>query len=147
MSGEAIILRGTTRVLEANGAAIANNAVGMADDATYSIFDHGGGYRDAKFVLSFYFYSTPVEGSELALFAQPLDIVGTADAEVPEMARPTVDLGSFIVNDVVTSQNAELLVENVPWNARYWIGNRGTGQTLIAGWSLCVTPYTDAPAP
>lgn len=146
MSGEVIILPGTKRVLEANGVLIANNTLVQADDATYNIFVHGSGYRDAKFVASFTFATAPTEGTDLALFAQPLDIEGTNDAEVPEMTRPTVVLGTFVVNNVTTTQYAELIVRGVPWNAAYYLGNRGTGQSVSAGWGLAVIPCTDAPA-
>lgn len=147
MAGEATVKPGTPKVLEANGAAIANNAVGQANDATYSIFLDGSSYPDAKFVLSNVVFSVaPTEGTLLSLCAQPLDIDGAADAEVPEPTRPTVPLGNFVVNNVTTAQAMELIVQDVPWLASYYIYNNGTGQSLNAGWALKVTPCTYAPA-
>ena len=147
MANETIIVTGTQKTLEANGAAIANNAVGMADDAPYDIFADSPGYSDAKFVLGLTFAVAPTEGTAVVLLARPLDIDGTVDAEVPEATRPTVYIGSAIVNNVTTPQYHEIIAEDVPWDAEYYLHNSGTGQTLSAGWTLKVTPYTTAPAP
>ena len=146
MSGETIIKLGTPKTLEANGASIANNTLAQADDANYSISADGAYYPDAKFVLAATFGTGPAEGTTLALYARPLDIDGTNDAEVPETTRPTVFIGTFSVNNVTTAQYAELIVQDVPWNASYYLHNNGTGQTLSAGWTLKVTPCTVAPA-
>ena len=146
MSGETILVTGTPKTLEANGASIANNALELADDAGYSVSVDGSYYPDAKFVLAATFGTAPTEGTTLALYARPLDIDGTNDAEVPEMARPTVFIGTFVVNNVTTAQYIELLAQDVPWSASYYIHNNGTGQTVSAGWTLKVTPCTVAPA-
>jgi len=147
MSGEAIRARGITKTLEANGASIANNAIAQADDATYDITADGDDYEDAKFVASFTFGTAPTEGTVLALYARPLDIDGTNDAEVPEAARPTVYIGNFVVNNVTSTQYAELVGYDVPDKADYYLHNNGTGQTVSAGWTLKVTPRSRAPAP
>lgn len=146
MSGETIIVLGTPKTLEANGAAIVNNVLEQADDASYSVIADGGGFPDAKFVISGSFATAPTEGTTLALYARPLDIDGTADAEVPETTRPTVFIGTFVVNNVTTTQTIEMIAQDVPWKADYYLHNNGTGQTLSAGWSLKVTPFTVAPA-
>ena len=146
MSGETILAIGTPKTLEAAGASIANNSLAQADDASYSVVADGGYYPDAKFVLSATFATAPTEGTTLALYARTLDIDGTADAEVPEATRPTVYVGSFVVNNVTTAQTIELIAQDVPWIADYYIHNNGTGQTLSAGWTLKVTPFTVAPA-
>ena len=147
MSGETIIKLGTPKTLEANGASITNNALAQADDANYSVVSDGAYYPDAKFVLSATYTTTaPTEGTTLALYARPLDIDGTNDAEVPETTRPTVFIGTFAVNNVTTAQYIELLAQDVPWNAAYYLHNNSTGQTVSAGWTLKVTPYTVAPA-
>lgn len=146
MSGETIIKLGTPKTLEANGASIANNTLAQADDASYSVASDGAYYPDAKFVISVTFGTAPTEGTTLALYARPLNIDGTNNAEVPEITRPTVFIGTFSVNNVTTAQYAELIVQDVPWNASYYLHNNGTGQTLSAGWTLKVTPYTVAPA-
>ena len=146
MSGETILKLGTPKTLEANGSSITNNSVVQADDATYSVASDGAYYPDAMFVASFTFGTAPTEGTILALYARPLDIDGTADAEVPEATRPTVYIGSFVVNNVTTTQYAELIAHDVPWLASYYLHNSGTGQTVSAGWTLKVTPCTVAPA-
>lgn len=146
MAGETILKLGTPKTLEAAGASIANNALAQADDANYDIAADGAYYPDARFVASFTFGAAPTEGTVLALYARPLDIDGTADAQVPEAARPTVYIGSFVVDDVTTAQYAELIGRDVPWKADYYLHNNGTGQTVSAGWTLKVTPCTVAPA-
>ena len=146
MSGETILKFGTPKTLEANGASIANNTLAQADDANYGVVADGAYYPDAKFVLSATFGTAPTEGTTLALYARPLDIDGTNDAEVPETTRPTTFVGTFVVNDVTTAQYIELLAQDVPWNAAYYIHNNGTGQTVSAGWTLKVTPFTVEPA-
>ena len=146
MSGETIIKLGTPKTLEASGASIANNTLAQADDASYSVSADGAYYPDAKFVLAATFGTAPPEGTTLALYAQPLDIDGTNDSDAPEATRPTVFIGTFTVNNVTTAQYIELLAQDVPWNASYYIHNNGTGQTLSAGWTLKVTPCTVAPA-
>jgi hypothetical protein len=147
VSNETILKIGTPKTLEANGASITNNAIAQADDATYGVFTDGGSYPDAKFVLSATFGTAPSEGTTIALYAQPLDIDGTSDADIPETTRPTVFVGVFVVNNVTTTQYIELLASDVPWLASYYLHNNGTGQTISAGWTLKVTPATRAPAP
>ena len=140
MSGETMVVFGTPKTLEANGANIANNAVVQADDASYDQVADGGGFIYADFTLSFAFCTAPTENTVLALYARPLDIDGTADAEVPEATRPTMFVGSFVVNNVTTTQYATLIERQVPAKADYYIHNSGTGQTVSAGWTLKVTP-------
>ena len=146
MATETILVTGTTKTLEANGAAIANNAVGQADDATYDIQADGGGYPDVRFVLGLTFSVAPTEGTTVALLARPIDVDGTADAEVPETSRPTVYIGAAIVNNVTSAQYHEIYAQDVPWKAEYYLHNAGTGQTIAAGWTLKVIPYTVKPA-
>ena len=146
MSGETILKLGTPKTLEASGTSIANNSLAQADDASYSVATDGSYYPDAKFVVSGAFATAPTEGTTLALYARPLDIDGTLDAEVPEATRPTVFVGAFVVNNVTATQTIELIAQDVPWNADYYLHNNGTGQTLSAGWTLKVTPFTVAPA-
>lgn len=136
---------GTLVTLEANGGSITNGSVVQADDANYAISSYAY-YPHAKFVASFTFGTAPTEGTALSLYARPLDIDSTNDAEVPEATRPTVFIGSFIVNNVTTAQYAELIAEDVPWNAAYYLHNNSTGQTVSAGWTLKVLPFTVKPA-
>jgi len=146
MSNEAIVVKGTEKTLEASGAAIANNTLAQADDASYNIFTDGLGYPDARFVLVGSFATAPAENTTLALYARPLNLDGTADADAPEITRPTRYIGIFVVNNVTTGNPLECSAQNVPWEADYYIHNNGTGQTLSAGWKLLVTPCTIGPA-
>lgn len=146
MSNEAIVKLGTQKTLEASGAAIANNTLALADDASYSIAADGAYYPDARFVLTGTFTVAPTENTTLALYARPLNINGTGDADAPETTRPTQYIGVFAVNNVTTAQSLVLMAQNVPWEADYYIHNNGTGQTLAAGWVLLVTPCTIGPA-
>lgn len=146
MSGETIVKLGTVKTLEANGAAIANNALAQADDASYDIVADGAYYPDADFVLTVTFGTAPTEGAVIALYARPLDVDGTADTEVPETTRPTLFIGSFAVNNVTTAQTLTLRAYDVPTKADYYLHNNGTGQTVSAGWTLKVIPRTVAPA-
>lgn len=146
MSNEAIVFQGTQKTLEANGAAIANNALAQADDASYGIVADGLSYPDARFVLTGTFPVAPTENSTLALYARPLNIDGTADADAPETTRPTQFIGTFVVNNVTSAQSLVCDAQDVPWEADYYVHNNSTGQTLAAGWKLLVTPCTIGPA-
>lgn len=132
---------GTPKTLEANGVSIGNNALALADDATYAVVADGGSRAHAKFVISVTFLVAPVENATIDLLARPLNISGTNDAEVPEVTRPDVYIKSFSVNNVTTTQYIELLAENVPWEAEYYLMNNGTGQTISSGWTMTVTPF------
>jgi hypothetical protein len=146
MAGEAIVKWGTQKSLEANGGAIAANAVVQANDATYSLAADGANYPDAEFVLAAAFSVAPTEGGVLALYARPLNIDGSADAEVPEAALPVWFVGQFQVNNVTTTQYMTLLAEDLPAEAEYYIHNVSAAQTVSAGWSLKVKPRTLGPA-
>lgn len=147
MAGETIVAFGTTKTLEANGAAISNNTVAQADDATYDQVADGGGFAFADFALSFTFGTAPTENAVLAIYARPLDIDGTSDAEVPETTRPTFFVGSIPVNNVTTAQFGFLMERKVPPKAAYYVHNLATGQTVSAGWTLKVTPRSYKAAP
>lgn len=149
MSGEGIVFRGTPKTLEASGSSITNNSVVQADDASYDTTSDGAGYPDAEFVLTCAFGTGPTEGTVVQLMARPLDIDSTNDAEVPEMARPTLLIGVFVVNNVTTTQYIPMqgiYARDVPVKADYYLGNNGTGQTVSSGWKLVVTPRTKGPA-
>jgi hypothetical protein len=150
VSGEIISVWGTPKVLEANGALIANNALVQADDATYDLVTDGASFPHAEFVLTGAFSVAPTEGMTLALYARPLDIDGTLDADVPEATRPTIFIGTFTVNNVATSQTMALngvIAYDLPKKAEYYLHNNGTGQALSAGWKLTVIPRTKKAAP
>lgn len=147
MSGETQVVFGTLKTLEANGAAVANNAIGTADDANYDVVVDGSSYPDALFTLVGTFGTAPTEGTVLSLYARPLDIDGTTDSEVPEVTRPTLFIGNFTVNNVTTAQAMQLLAVDLPKLATYYVHNNGTGQSLSAGWKLTALPRSYKPAP
>jgi len=143
MAGQAIVMLGTQKTLASSGGSIANNAVAQASTA---IAADGAYYPDAEFVLTATFGTAPTEGTTLALYARPLDVDGTADTQVPEAARPTVFIGTFVVDNVTSAQTMTLRAYDVPTKADYYLHNNGTGQTVSAGWVLKVTPRTVGPA-
>jgi len=146
MSGETIIVPGTPKTLESNGASTAANVVTQANDASYSIAADGAYFPDAKFVFSGAYASAPTEGAVVALLARPINIDSTNDAEAPESTRPDVWIGNFKLNNVTTTQYIELMAYDVPWEAEYYIHNINAGQTLSAGWTLKVTPFSQKAA-
>lgn len=142
MAGEVIRVFGTPKTLEASGGTIANNAITQANDASYSTASDGANYPHARFVLTFAYATGPTEGTTLSLVARLLNISGTNDAEVPEFARQDRFIGEYRVNNVTTTQYAELFAFDVPIEADYSIANNGTGQTVSSGWTLTVIPMT-----
>ena len=146
MAGESIVKWGTTKTLEANGASAGNNTIAQANDATYGLVADGAYYPDAQFVLSVTFGTGPTEGTAIGLYARPINIDGTGDAETPEAALPVWFVGSFVVNNVTSLQYCYLLAQDLPPEAEYYIHNNNTGQTISAGWTLKVTPRTVGPA-
>lgn len=144
---EQIVVRGTPRVLEANGAAITNNAIGQADDATYDTTTHGGGFPHIEFVASMTFTVAPLVNSVIEVVARALDIDGTNDAPVPTATYRNRKVGFLVVKDVTTLQTLTCLCERVPKLAEYYLYNNATGQTIPATWTATVTPLTYKPAP
>jgi hypothetical protein len=145
MAGELVVVYGSAVTLEANGAAIANNNVGQADDATYSVSSDGGGYPDAEFVLTCAFATAPTENTTLVLVAQELDIDSTADAQPPENGATTFKgrvVSAFVLNNVTTSQSIRAVGYDLPPLASYWLWNAATGQTVSSGWVLKARPRT-----
>lgn len=148
MANEAIIKKGTQKVLESNGVSIANNALAQADDSSYNVETDGGGYPDGEFVLTGAYATAPVENTTIVLLARPLNVDGTLDTETPEATRGTYFVGSFVVNNVGGSVNQTMVcyAKNLPREADYFPFNNGTGQSLNAGWTLKVTPRSLGPA-
>ncbi len=145
MAGEAIVKWGTQKTLEANGTGVGNGGIVQADDASYSLVADGASYPDAEFVLACTFGTAPTENGIVSLVARPLNIDGTADADVPEFSRQVLFIGSFFVNNVTTTQNLWLIGYDLPKEADYWLANNA-GQSIAAGWTLKVTPRTIGPA-
>lgn len=144
MANETILKFGTPKTLESSGLPISNNTV-VAATSTYSVVDDGGFYPDAKFVASFQFSTAPVEGSVLSLYARPMGLTN-GDAQPPDVTWPNQYVGSFVVDNVTTIQNAEFIAHDVPWFAEYYLHNNGTGQSVGPSWTLVAYPFTVGPA-
>ena len=145
-TNDLIVKLGTTKVLEANGASIVNNAMGQADDAAYDFAVDGSYAPNAEFVLAATFAVAPTQNTPIDLYAQELDIDGVNDAQAPTVTYKQRYVGSFVVNNVTTQQFLKLRAYDIPHNASYYLHNNATGQTLAAGWTLKVTPHTYGPA-
>ena len=148
MTNETKVYLGTSKPLETSGGSITNNSVVQATTASYDRSADGGNYPDAEFYLTGAFGTAPTEGTTLALYARPLDIDSTNDAEVPEAARPTAFIGVFVVNNVTTTQYMQLqggYARDVPLKADYYLHNNATGQTFSSTWKLVVVPRTRGP--
>lgn len=146
MSGELTKVRGTTKTIVSSGASVSNAAMSAASASSYGTAADGSNYPDAEFVLTLSFGSAPTVGKTIALYAQPLDIDGTADAPAPSTTYLQKHMGSFIVSEA-TSQSLILSRRDVPLLASYYIYNVDTGQAISAGWTLKVTPVSYKPAP
>lgn len=150
MATETTVVYGTSKTLEASGASITNNNVDQANDANYSPSADGADFPDAEFVLSVTFGTAPTENSTIVLLVRPINIDGTADSEVPENGAATFKgqyVGTFVLNNVTTTQYIRLVAYDVPPTGDYFIWNNNTGQTISAGWTLKVRPRTYKPAP
>lgn len=149
MSGEAIVVYGTQKTLEAAGAQIAANAVAQADDALYDTISDGAGYPDAEFVMTCAFATAPASNATVALYAAPQDIDGTLDADAPEATRPSLYIGTFAVKAGTASQTIPLtgvVARDLPGKAFYYLHNT-TAVTLNSGWALKVKPRSYKAAP
>jgi hypothetical protein len=145
MSGENLVvyLDANRKTLSSNGVSIASGAIAVAAAANYDVIADGAGYPDGSFVLTGSFASAPVENTTLSLYAQPLGIDdGPLDAQAPETTRPTMVIGSFVLNNVAGQQSILLNAYDLPRKAAYWLYNNSTGQALAVGWTLKVTPRT-----
>lgn len=142
MAGEVILSFGSSKALEANGASTTNNSVTQANDASYGVVADGSYFPHARFVLGATFATAPTEGTVISLLARPLNIKSNSDTEVPEATRYTQWIGAFVVNNVNTLQYMQCIAYDVPWEADYYIHNDATGQTISAGWTLDVMPFS-----
>lgn len=147
-TNDAIIKKGTPKTLEANGASIANNAMGAADDATYSVASDGSGAPDGCFIFSGAFGTAPTENTTLDIYAAEQDISSTNDEQTPEASAYRWKwLASLPVNNVTTTQYIKSrVVRGVPDLMYCYIYNNGCGQTLSAGWTLTFEPRTLGPS-
>lgn len=148
-AGDPIVSTGSAKTLEASGASISAGAVAQADDANYVLSSDAANWPDAEFVLTCAFGTAPTEGRSVNLLARPLDIDSTNDAPVPEAARPTHYVGSFVVDNTTSTQYLNLqgiVAYDLPRNAAYYLHN-GADQTLSSGWKLVALPRNVIPSP
>jgi len=150
-AGDPIVAVGTIKTLEASGAAVTNGSVVQADDANYSLADDAASWPDAEFLLSAAWTTAPTEGRVVNLYARPLDIDGSADAEAPESSRPTLFVGCFVANNVGGSATQHmplqgLIARDLPRLASYFLHN-DSGQSVNSGWVLKVIPRNVIPSP
>ena len=147
MSGEMIVVLGTTKTLVSSGASLANNTMSAASAATYDRDTDGGGFPDADIVLAVAFGTAPTVNTTIDLYARELDIDGTGDAVAPTTTYKRRYIGSFPVFNQTAMQYIKISAFDVPKLAEYYIHNNGTGQTISAGWTLKITPRSYKPAP
>lgn len=137
MPGESIRDYSAWRDLEANGAAVANNAFGEANDAQFNLTTHGGDRPHLQFELDFIFGTAPTAGTVLALHHQDHDFFGGAtDARAPSANNLRGFLRSVLVENVTVQQLYRFDVMFAPTHAAYWLQNVGTGQSVSAAWRL-----------
>lgn len=141
MAGEVIRVYGTQKTLEANGAAIANNAIVAADDATVSQADTSD-FPDGLFALMAAYTTAPTANRTIDLVIQPLDIDGTNDAPDPTATHLHHVVGVFRPKPATGAQYMYCEVPELPRAWKAWIYNNNTGQTVPVGWTLKFTPLS-----
>jgi hypothetical protein len=136
----------TTITLEANGAAIANNAIGQADDAGYNLAatDHKDADR-ALFVLTCTCAVAFNDMGAISIVVRPLNIDGTTDAPVPTASYPHRTVGAFSVKAQTASQTVECIAYDLPREGDVYLMVTA-GQQMSTGWSLKMIPLTTGPA-
>lgn len=144
MAGETKLVYGSEKTLSTTIGAISNNAISGAC-GTYSASDTLD-YPDADFVLIVTFGTAPTERTSLDLLVRPLNIRGTTDADAPQATYRPHLLGSFVVDNVTTSQPLFLRAYDIPREGELYLYNNGTGQSTSASAELYMTPRTVGPA-
>lgn len=147
MSGEMIVVLGTTKTLVSSGASLANNTMSAASSATYNRGADGGGFPDAEFVLAVAYGTAPTVNTTLDLYARELDIDGTNDAVAPTTTYKRRFICSFPVFNQTAMQYIPGEAFDLPLLAEYYLHNNATNQTVSAGWTLKITPRSDSTAP
>lgn len=136
----------TTITLEASGAAIANNAIGVADDANYdlSATDHKD-TTSARFVLTCTCASAFNDMGPISIVVLPLNIDGTTDGPVPTPTYPHRTVGWFSVKAQTASQTVEAVCHDLPREGTVYLLNQA-GQQISSTWVLKMTPIASGPA-
>lgn len=145
MANELKRVYGTEKTLEANGASIASNAIGQANDADWSSSDTLD-FPDAVFCLMIDTTGAMTVGTTLDLIIRPMNIDGTNDAEAPSATYLHHFAGSFRPTASTAAQYLYVEAKDVPKEGQAWIYNNATGQSVPAGWTLKMKPMSRAPS-
>ncbi len=138
------VVYGTVKTLEASGASVANNVIAQANDADWSSTDTAD-FPHATFALSVTFSVAPTENAGIDLVLRRMNVDGTNDELAPEATRLVHYEATFVVDNITTIQYMAEDVLKVPKEGQAWIYNNATGQTISAGWTLKMTPFSYAP--
>lgn len=147
MSGEMIVVLGTTKTLVSSGASLSNNTMSAASSATYDRDADGGGFPDAELVLAVAYGTAPTINTTLDLYARELDIDGTNDAAAPTTSYKRRFICSFPVINQTATQHIKALAFDVPPLSEFYLHNNATGQTVSSGWTLKIKPRSYSTAP
>lgn len=152
MANEAKWTYASQVTLESSGASAANAAFVQANDTTLGSANHSN-FPYADFVLKTAGFGTTLASTgnpSINLYRVDQDIDSTADAPVPDASNKNYFVGAFILPlsaSSASSINYYLPVTDVSLskNCGFYIENQ-SGQSLIAGWTLKVTPKSLVPA-
>lgn len=138
MAGESIRDYGNWVDLETNGALIANNAFGAADDAGMNLATQGGSRPHLEFELEFTMSASASAGA-VALHHAAHNLFGStaADGQNPSATNIAGWLRSIqIATGSTAVQRFRFDVMFAPSDSLYWLQNVGTGQSIALGWKL-----------
>jgi hypothetical protein len=107
-------------------------------------------YPSLDFTLNAVFSSSHAAGGYVALYARPLDIDSTSDADAPGASYLSKLVGIFLVpgNSATSGATHVILCEDVPSSplgpVEFFVDNK-TNSPIAAGWTLKCTPKTYVP--
>jgi hypothetical protein len=145
-TGTAIEFFGTQETLGTSSGAVSNGAFSVAGDL--STFTNTDDAISASVTLLANFSVAPTASTALNLFLRLLNVEGTNNNPVPDANFQHNYVGNFPLNDTSGAQYITLDI-NLP-NSKtsqeyeFYIQNE-SGQTLIAGWDVYVTPKAIGP--
>lgn len=141
----------TTVTIVGGTASVADSAFSVAGDVVSGNWINSLNAREMAMVAFFDWNTTaPDANSSVNLYARPMNIDSTNDGDIPDANFQHNFIGSFPVNDVLTNQYIELASLGVPTGKnsaefQFYIENK-TGETLVAGWTLKLTPKAMTPS-
>jgi hypothetical protein len=122
------------RILEDDGAVIANNAFVQADDNDFSLATHGDGFEHLELELVWNHTSAPTANSVLTLFGQDLAINTANNARAPSDTHLHRRLAAVRVDSVTSTQAWRGDILQAPPNFRLWVHGTGITNAVSAGW-------------